>query len=351
VTFVVRQLASLALSTVVAAAGESLVLRAQTHTVPASADSQVNAALVEARKLVSDGKAKEAIANLEKLDPSVPEVARLLGVAYYHADDHRRAIQHLAPLVSASGKLPEGSLERREAIQVLGLCYYLIGRYAEAIPLLEETRVWAQDNLELGYILGLAYIQSRKPDAARLSLARTFGLPPDSAAAHVVAAQMMLRLEMEPQAEGELKRALEKDPRTPRANYLLGQSALFRGRLDEAIVLSERELALNPSDAMALYQLGDAYLRASRVDQALAALQKSLWINPYYSGPYILLGRLYMKKGQPATAEGMLRRAIQYDPNNRSAHYLLGQLLQQTGRLEEAKREFALADSLQPPGR
>ncbi len=316
-----------------------------------TAESQVKAVLVEARKLIDDGKPREAVARLETLDTSLPEVARLLGVAYYHGDDHQRAIKQLVPLVSTPGTLPEGSIERREAIQVLGLCYYLTGRYPEAIPLLEETRVWAQDNLELGYILGLAYIQARQPDAARTSLARTFRLPPDSAGAHVIAAQMMLRLEMEPQAEAELKRALEKDPRTPRANYLLGQTALFRGRFDEAIALTERELAANPSDAMALHQLGDAYLRASKPDQAMAALQKSLWLNPYYSAPYILLGRLYMTKDQPATAEGMLRRAIQYDPNNRSAHYLLGQLLQRVGRTEEAKKEFAIAESLQPPGR
>ncbi len=92
---------------------------------------------------------------------------------------------------------------------------------------------------------------------------------------------MMLRLEMEPQAEAELKRALDKDARIPRANYLLGQIALFRGRLDDAVALSEKELAISPSDAMAFYQLGDAHLRASRIDDAAAALQKSLWINPY----------------------------------------------------------------------
>ena len=46
-------------------------------------------------------------------------------------------------------------------------------------------------------------------------------------------------------------------------------------------------------------------------------------------------------------AEGMLRRAIQYDPNNRTAHYLLAQLLQQLGRVEEAKKEFAIAERLQ----
>ena len=340
---------------IVLRASEGPAVVAQTTQAQSSqastAESQVKAVLVEARKLVDDGKPREAVARLETLDTSVPEVARLLGVAYYHGDDHQRAIKQLVPLVSTPGRLPEGSIERREAIQVLGLCYYLTGRYPEAIPLLEETRVWAQDNLELGYILGLAYIQARQPDAARTSLARTFRLPPDSAGAHVIAAQMMLRLEMEPQAEAELKRAIEKDPRTPRANYLLGQTALFRGRFDEAIALTERELAANPSDAMALHQLGDAYLRASKPDQAMAALQKSLWLNPYYSAPYILLGRLYMTKDQPATAEGMLRRAIQFDPNNRSAHYLLGQLLQRVGRTEEAKKEFAIAESLQPPGR
>ena len=326
-----------------------LALVEQTKTSPSSpSDGSAKDVLAEARKLIADGKPREAVARLQAADTSSPDVAQLLGVAYYHADDHQHAIDQL---VAVRDRLAPDSLERRETIQVLGLCYYLTGRYPDAIPLLEQTRAWASDNLELGYILGLAYIQTRQPDAARTSLARTFHLPPESAGAHVVTAQMMLRLEMEPQAESELKRALEKDPRIPRANYLLGQLALFRGRLDEAVALSERELATNPGDAMAFYQLGDAYLRASRTEEALAALQKSLWLNPYYSGPYILLGRLYMKKEQPATAEGMLRRAIQYDPNNRSAHYLLGQLLQQTGRLDEAKREFALADSLQPPGR
>ena len=170
--------------------------------------------LASARTLINDGKPRDAIAVLRTLDANVPEVRQLLGVAYYHADDHRAAIDLLTGLRDG---LPAGSVEQRETVQVLGLCYYLTGRFAEAIPLLEETRGWAADNLELGYILGMAYIQTRQPDAARSSLARTFQLDPDSAAAHLVAAQMMIRLEMEPFAEAELKRALEKDPRIPRA--------------------------------------------------------------------------------------------------------------------------------------
>lgn len=319
----------------------------QADAVQSSA-GDLKTTLASARKLITDGNAKEAIARLQALDTSIPEVGHLLGVAFYHADDHQHAIEQLEKV---RDKLPEGSTERREAVQVLGLCYYLTGKYADAVPLLEETRRWAEDNLELGYILGMAYIQTRQPDAARRELARTFGVAPESAAASLMTAQMMIRLEFEPLAEAELKRALEKDPRLPRVNYLLGQMALFRGRLDDAIRLSERELAISPADAMTWYQLGDAYLRQSRWDDAATALQKSLWINPFYSGPYVLLGRVYVKKGQPATAEGMLRRAIQYDPNNRMAHYLLGQVLQQAGRAEEAKREFDIAERLQAPGR
>ena len=102
---------------------------------------------------------------------------------------------------------------------------------------------------------------------------------------------------------------------------------------------------------MAFSQLGDARVRQGKWDDAITALQKSIWLNPFYSAPYILLGKAYLQKGQTATAEGMLTRAIEYDPNNRSAHYLLGQLFQRTGRLEEAKREFGIAEKLQAEGR
>lgn len=302
----------------------------------------------EARVLINAGKPRDAIALLENAqregEIATPELAELLGVSYYHADDYPRAIDLLTPVVE---RLPEGSVERREAVQVLGLSLYLAGRFADAIPRLEATREWASNNQELAYILAQAYIQTRDAANARKALAALFGTAPDSAFAHLVTAQMMIRLEHDALARPELERALKLEPKLPRANFLLGQIALFRGRLDEAIAFTERELAINPGDAMALSQLGDAYVRGSKWDPAIAALQKSIWLNPFYSAPYILMGRAYMKKGEPATAEGMLRRAIEYDPNNRTAHYTLAQLLQQTGRVEEAKKEFAIAERLQ----
>jgi tetratricopeptide (TPR) repeat protein len=308
------------------------------------------AVLSQARLLINQGKPQAAIKQLEALgEPRSPQVSHLLGVAYYHADDHPHAIEYLAPVVD---KLPEGSVERREAIQVLGLSYFIVGRFSDAVPLLEATRSWAADNPELGNVLGQAYVQTRQADRARETFARLFGVAADSAAAHLITAQMMIRLEFESPAEAELRRAIEKDPKLPQAQMLLGQIALFRGRLDEAIALTEREIAINPANALAFSQLGDARIRQSKWDEAITVLQKSIWLNPFYSAPYILLGKAYMKKGEMATAEGMLTRAIQYDPNNRSAHYLLAQLLQQMGRPQDAKRHFDIAERLQGhPGR
>ncbi len=326
-------------------AGVLLASAGMTQDVP----PDVAAVMVDARRLIDQGQARAAIEKLRTVrDISSPEVAQLLGVAYYRADDYLRAIECLAPVVNT---FPGDSVARREAVQVLGLSSFLAGRYADAVPWLEATRAWA-GNAELGYVLGQAYVQTHQPDRARTVFASTYGVPADSAAAHLITAQMMIRLEFEPFAENELKRAIEKDPVLPQAHALLGQIAIFRGRLEEGIALTEREIALNPGNAMALYQLGDARVRQSKWDEGIVALQKSIWLNPFYSAPYIVLGRAYMKKGEPATAEGMLRRAIQYDPNNRSAHYLLAQLFQQTGRPADAKREFAIAESLQGgPGR
>jgi len=304
----------------------------------------VSTALAEARALINEGNAKAAVAKLQSL-PDVKEirVAQLLGVAYYQAGEIPRSIETLIAIID---KLPQDSAQRREAVQTLGLAYYIAGRIADSIPFLEQTGAWAPNNNELTYALGMAYLQTRQTAKARESFARMFRIAPEVGAAHLVTAQMMIRLELLEFAEAELKLAVEKDPKLPQAHYLLGQIAVFRARYDEGIQLLEKEIALNPANAMAYYKLGDAYTLQLKWDEAITPLQKSIWLNPYYSGPYILLGKTYLKKKNFSTAEAMLKRALQFDPNNKSAHYMLGQVYQQTARPEDAKREFDIAEKL-----
>jgi tetratricopeptide (TPR) repeat protein len=141
-------------------------------------------------------------------------------------------------------RFPQGSPERGEVAQVLGLSHYLAGHIAEAIPYLEQVRAATGDS-KVTYALAMAYAQTRQPDQAREAIARTFQLPPAAAAAYLLTGQMMNRLELEDQAQAALGQALAKDPKLPEVHYLLGQIAVFRSRYDEGLSLMRAELAIS----------------------------------------------------------------------------------------------------------
>ena len=301
--------------------------------------------LENARHLLDEGKTDAAIQLLTDTSKTSdqPEISYLLGLAYHQKRDYLHAVEHLSATIKS---MPETDRDYRQAIQLLGISHYLLGHHREAIPYLEKTSRLIPDSAEITYALGTCYIQTRNPDKSREAFARMFRVQQSSAAAYLINAQMMVRLQFEELAEQELKRALELDPKLPQVNFLLGEMAIYHAEIDRGIALLQKEIEINPAFALAYYWLGEAYSRQLKMDEAIAPLQKSIWLNPYFSGPYIVLGKVYLKKEDLPNAENMLRRAIQMDPNNFSAHHLLAQVLQRANRAEEAKREFETAEKL-----
>jgi tetratricopeptide (TPR) repeat protein len=267
-------------------------------------------------------------------DTAVPDLHRQ-GVAFYQARDYAKAIDALTRAVEK--ELP-GEPAYRESVQLLGLCHYLSGRVAEAVPWLEKSLSAGVRTPEVLHMLGTAYVQARNAAKAAAAFAEMYGVAADSAAAHLITGQMMIRQGFEDDAAKVLQRALALDPRIPEAHYLLGLIAIFRADIDRGIAELRAEIALNPNFAMAYYKLGDAHTRREQWEEAIPYLQKSVWLNPTYSGPYILLGKAFLKKKDLVNAEGMLRRALQLDPQNYQAHYMLGQALIQLGKVDEGRK-------------
>ena len=319
------------------------VLFAVVLVAPVRAQDQTQQ-LAEIHTLLAADKNDEAIERLQALATRYPDmrgISHELGVAHYRKKDFLRAATYLK---QATQENPGD----KDSVQLLGLSYYLSGRPAEAITPLEQVRSWhPKSNMDAVYILGLCYLLTKNNDKARRIFSELYDVQPDSAAAHLILASMLVRQGFDPTAEEEAKRALSLEPHLPLAHFALGQVYLYKSRIPEAIAEFQKERALNPRFAPAYTRLGDAYLRAGQYEDAERLLQNSIWLDSTSSEAYVLMGRTLLKKNQVEMAERTLLRAVTLDSNDYQAHLLLGQVYRQLGKLNLAQRELKIGAELQ----
>ena len=316
---------------------------AAASTPQARSAADANAEFAEARRLAQQGKYDEAIDKLQALATKTPKpagVSHELGLAYYKKADYLKAGEYLK---QATVENPDD----KEAVQLLGLSYYLAGRPADAIPYLEKVQTWyPHANVDASYVLGTSYIQTRDYPNARKAFATMFDVPPESGAAYLVTARMLFRQEFLPIAEEYAQKAIAADPKLPLAHQLLGEVHMYMSKIPEAISDFQQELAINPANPAVYYKLGDAYSRVQKYDDAQRQLQRSIWLDASSTGPYILMGKVLEKKGEPMLALRTLQRAANMDPNNPMTHQLLGQAYRDMGKSDEAERELKIAEQL-----
>ena len=92
----------------------------------------------QARRLMDQGNYDEAVLQLSNLGakkPGLKGLASELGTAYYKKGDYVRAVDAFKQALTEDP-------ENKEAVQLLGLSYYLSGRPGEAIPSLEKVQAW-----------------------------------------------------------------------------------------------------------------------------------------------------------------------------------------------------------------
>lgn len=313
-----------------------------------AASAPATSALDGAAKASAAGRFEQALQQLDALsksDPEPPGLERLRGFIYYQQ-------RNMAAAEAAYAKALAQNPSDREAMQMRGVALYSLGRPAEAIPLLERARTAVPAaNVDPNYVLGVCYIAARRFDDARRAFAAQYAFPPESAAAYLLAARLLLRQETLPEAEEFARKALALKPDLPLAHQLLGEIALARSRLPEAIAELDRERELNPLNGYVYDRLGDAYVRSGEDDKAQEALSRAVLLEPNATGPYILLGRLMLNERNYLLAAVYLERAIGMDPGNYIAHGLLGQAYGRTGRIAEANKEFEAAHQLQNGGK
>jgi tetratricopeptide (TPR) repeat protein len=295
---------------------------------------------------VNESRFDEAARELDealKLAPNDPDTIVDAAIASFRAGDVKKARQLSQSVVAANPR-------NARALNVLGRIEFYRGDFPAAISDLQAS-VALEDDFETAYILGVAYLQAKRfSDGQQLfqHLRQTMG---DSAALHVLFGRAYTIGHFPESAVAEFRRAIQLDPKYPRAHALLGYSILeFRGEeaYPQARLEFERELKLHPEDYNALLLLGLSDVSLRDFPAAEAALLHAIRLHPEEPFAYLYLGEIYSDTKRLPQAVETLEKYIRVvrDPEEvprdvSRAYYLLGQDLRRLGRMEEAQKALA----------
>ncbi len=287
---------------------------------------------------VNESRFEEAARELDealKLAPGDPDVMVDAAIASFRANDVKKARQ-LAESVVA------GNPRNAHAQNVLGRIEFSRGDFPAAIRDLQAS-VALQEDFETSYILGVAYLQAKRFADGQKWFQRVQETMGESAALHVLIGRAYLIGHFPESAVAEFRRAIQLDPKYPRAHALLGYSILeFRGEeaYPQARLEFERELKLHPEDYNALLLLGISDVALRDFPAAETALLHATRLRPEEPFAYLYLGEIYSETKRLPQAIETLEKYIRLVPNPEEvprdvsrAYYLLGQDLRRLGRL------------------
>ena len=142
----------------------------------------------------------------------------------------------------------------------------------------------------------------------------------------------------------ELNQAIAIHADIPGAYFQLGLAHFQLGRGQAAKQAFLRELKFEPPDAYSLYYLGRVYLSRGETEKAVARFEQTLAIGEVEDARLRLAGA-YLKTDAVDKAIVLLEQGIERRPERGELHYLLGRAYRSQRRMEDAKREFDLAES------
>lgn len=147
----------------------------------------------------------------------------------------------------------------------------------------------------------------------------------------------------------ELNAALEHDPRSALARFLLGRAFALTGRWERSAEAFRAAIENDPALAAAHLGLAYALIELGRCAEAARAARKAVELSPLLSFAHSLLASALDQDGRSDEAIAAYRGAVRIAPLDSAPRYRLARLLLRQGRLPEAVHECLEAARLRPP--
>ncbi len=143
-------------------------------------------------------------------------------------------------------------------------------------------------------------------------------------------------------------RVLERHPRQPAANHLLGLVRLQQGLPQEAVERLSRAVSASPGNAQYLGNLGVALNAVGRHAEAVDTLRRAIAADAGFAEAYSNLGMACRALRRYGDAADACRQAVRLKPNEAGFHYNLANALADGGYTAEAEAEYRRAIELRP---
>jgi Flp pilus assembly protein TadD len=174
----------------------------------------------------------------------------------------------------------------------LGGAYVQVGRFAEALPHLEEAVRLGDRTAATQADLGAAMMGMGNPAAALPFFQRAVALAADDEVLQYNLGTTLAALSRHAEAEAAFRRALALNPDFVDAHVNLGVAQLARRRYAEAIEHFTRAAVLQPESAVLHSNLAGALLSAGRLSEAAAAARRALALDPNMAAAKAVLERV-----------------------------------------------------------
>jgi Flp pilus assembly protein TadD len=195
-------------------------------------------------------------------------------------------------------------------------------------------------NASLSELKAIASQVEQDPRAARKALRRLAPDLPQTAPVQTALGMTYISLDQPRDAMRAFKRAIELDAVDPVPRYQLGVLQSDQGLLPQAEENLRVAVEATPDDPDYLSALGFNYYRAGKNDQAVETLERALAAGAENENAFIALGYLYYEADRLDDSRDAFARILDLDPDRGDVYNNMGYIDILRGELQEAEQEL-----------